>query len=67
MPPPKCGMTYKSCARRWRLGRPGPASPLRPEGWDLQKVTLPWRRTFELGLEPCVGVEGPQSDNQAAD
>jgi hypothetical protein len=44
-----------------------PDRTLRPEGWDLQKVTLPWGRTFEVGLELCVGVEGPRTDNQAAD
>jgi len=44
-----------------------PDRTLRPEGWDLEKVSLPWGRTFEVGLELCVGVQGNGKDSQAAD
>lgn len=44
-----------------------PDRTLRPEGWDLQAVSLPWGRTFEVGLELCVGVQGAPKETQATD
>jgi hypothetical protein len=44
-----------------------PDPTIRPEGWDLQKVTLPWDRTFEVGLELCVGVEASEAQGHATD
>lgn len=44
-----------------------PDRTLRPEGWDLHAVTLPWDRTFEVGLELNVGVQGAPKGNQATD
>ncbi|HEY3267860.1 MAG TPA: DUF4127 family protein [Armatimonadota bacterium] len=40
-----------------------PDPTLRPEGWSIEKVTLPWNRTFEVGIECCVGVEAIAGDH----
>lgn len=52
----------------WFAGQGSSPDPtIRPEGWDLQKVWLPWDRMFEVGLELCVGVEGMPAQNHATD
>ncbi|HEY3415036.1 MAG TPA: DUF4127 family protein [Armatimonadota bacterium] len=52
----------------WFAGQGSSPDPtLRPEGWELRRVTLPWNRTFEVGLDVCVGVEGSTAQQHAAD
>lgn len=41
-----------------------PDPTIRPEGWELKGVTLPWDRMFEVGIDLEVGVEGGQADEQ---
>lgn len=43
---------------KWFAHRGSSPNPrVRPEGWELKSISLPWGRTFEIGLELCVGVE----------
>ena len=52
----------------WFAGQGSSPDPtIRPEGWELQRVTLPWNRTFEIGLDLCVGVEGSATQQHATD
>jgi len=52
----------------WFAHQPSSPDPtVRPEGWELHGLTLPWHRTFEIGLDLCVGVEASQAKGQAVD
>jgi hypothetical protein len=52
----------------WFAGQGSSPDPtIRPEGWELQRVWLPWNRMFEVGLDLCVGVEGTAAQAHATD
>lgn len=60
-------MVGRAAFEKWFANHSSSPDPtIRPEGWELHSVTLPWNRTFEVGLDLCVGIEASHAEAKEA-